>query len=93
MSFEFGTKAETLETLPPLVRRSTVSPLLYFAVRRWQEAKAGVVADIQQMFGDSTLVVRSSALIEDHGDQPMGLLPTPSPRPSPPTAAIWATKC
>jgi len=61
----FGTKAQTLERLKPLVRQSVVSDLYYFDVDRWSSKRDAVIQSINQQFGGAELVVRSSAFSED----------------------------
>ena len=66
--FAFGTKAETLERLKPLVRRASVLDLLYFGVTEWRADPAAVLRRIAAAFGPARLVVRSSAAGEDGAD-------------------------
>ena len=66
--FAFGTKAETLERLKPLVRRAAVLDLLYFGVTEWRADPAAVLRRIAAAFGPVRLVVRSSAAGEDGAD-------------------------
>ncbi len=67
-AFTFGTKAETLERLAPLIRRSRVLDLLYFGVEEWRADRSGVLARIAARFGPIRLAVRSSAAGEDGAD-------------------------
>ncbi len=66
--FTFGTKAETLERLAPLVRRARVLDLLYFGVEDWRADRSAVLARIAARFGAIRLAVRSSAAGEDGAD-------------------------
>ncbi len=62
----FGTKAETLERLAPLVRSALVLPQERFTIEAWQRDEAGVLARIAAHgWFDKALIVRSSALSED----------------------------
>ena len=62
----FGTKAETLERLAPLVKSASVLPQERFTVETWQRDEAGVLARISARgWIDRPLIVRSSALAED----------------------------
>ena len=63
--FAFGTKAETLHALAPLVQRAVVPELLYFSVEEWRRDRAPLMARIAAKFGATPVAVRSSALAED----------------------------
>jgi hypothetical protein len=63
--FVLGTKAQTLERLRPVVRRSVVLEQLRFTVRDWQAGPDAVVARIAGVFGAAPVVLRSSAQLED----------------------------
>ncbi|MCF3120446.1 phosphoenolpyruvate synthase [Streptomyces arenae] len=64
--FHFGTKAETLMRLSPLLRSGEVLPLEYFTVKQWREAPERLLARVRgQPWGKRPLIVRSSALSED----------------------------
>jgi glutamine kinase len=65
-SAQFGTKAETLAQLAPLLRSGRVLPLVRFTARNWRDSPEGVLAAIErQDWGRGTLIVRSSAIGED----------------------------
>ena len=64
-TFTFGTKAETLAKLQPLVNTATIPDLVFFTLRDWRAAPDDRLAELQARFRDKTLVVRSSALSED----------------------------
>ncbi|MDP6404619.1 MAG: hypothetical protein QF797_05395, partial [Alphaproteobacteria bacterium] len=57
--FPFGTKAETLERLAPLVRQAEVLDLVYFPVADWVADPAAVLERLAAGFGDQALAVRS----------------------------------
>ena len=63
--FVLGTKADTLERLQPLVRKSVIDEQVKFTVAEWQENRPRVLEEIQNKFGQQTLAIRSSALSED----------------------------
>jgi phosphohistidine swiveling domain-containing protein len=63
--FVFGTKAETLDRLQPLVKASTIFPQVRFATEEWGRDQDGVLARIRAELGEGPLVVRSAALSED----------------------------
>ena len=66
--FAFGTKAETLERLAPLVHRASVLDLVYFGVAEWESDRSGVLRRLAERFGAARLAVRSSAAGEDGAD-------------------------
>ncbi|WP_430788473.1 PEP/pyruvate-binding domain-containing protein [Actinoplanes sp. G11-F43] len=62
----FGSKAETLEQLAPLVRRARVLPLRYFSVAEWRTVPEKVLDDVlSKPWGNEPLIVRSSTRQED----------------------------
>jgi hypothetical protein len=67
----FGTKAETLERLSPLLQTGSVPDLWYFTLAEWSADPGGVMGRIQQRFGSSSLAVRSSAYHEDTAAESM----------------------
>jgi hypothetical protein len=69
--FAFGTKAETLERLRPLLRQASVLDLLYFRVERWRAESQMLLSAIRERFGAGPLVVRSSAWGEDGAQHSM----------------------
>ena len=69
--FAFGTKAETLERLAPLVTRCTVPDLTYFSAAEWRENPNDLCDKIACRFDDETVIIRSSAGAEDGADQSM----------------------
>lgn len=68
-AFAFGTKAETLAQLAPLVTQCAVPEFMYFTVSEWRTGPTAVQARIAGAFGASTVIVRSSATAEDGADQ------------------------
>lgn len=63
--FVLGTKAETLERLRPLVHASRIGEQVCFTADDWCRDGGAVIAAIQQRFGTTSVVVRSSAQSED----------------------------
>ena len=63
--FILGTKAESLERLRPLVRRSTIGPQVRCRVSEWSAAPQAVLARVMACFGARALAVRSSSSRED----------------------------
>lgn len=60
-----GSKADTLERMRPLLKRSRVEPLFIFTVEGWRRDQDKILRKIQLDFKGETLAVRSSALTED----------------------------
>lgn len=63
--FILGTKAETLDRLSGMVKKSIVLDQVAFTVADWQENPKQIVEKIQNNFNTQSLVVRSSAKSED----------------------------
>jgi len=62
----FKTKAESLESLAPLLRNARVLPQVRFPVERWRADAAGVLCELAAApWGTGRLIVRSSARTED----------------------------
>lgn len=62
----FGTKAETLARLAPLLRSARVLPLRHFTVSAWRADAAAAIAGIDaEPWSAGPLIVRSSARSED----------------------------
>ncbi|MGI5239070.1 PEP-utilizing enzyme [Dactylosporangium sp. CA-139066] len=62
----FGTKAETLARLAPLLRCSRVLPMVYFRADAWSADRADQVERVlAQPWASGRMVVRSSAILED----------------------------
>lgn len=65
MTARFGTKAETLARLQPLLRSATILPQYAFSVSDWRARPEQILTDIRRQFAPARLIVRSSALDED----------------------------
>lgn len=63
--FVFGTKAETLDRLQPLVRTVTIEDQARFTVADWATGPECVIAAVNEKFGREHVIVRSSAIAED----------------------------
>lgn len=66
--FVFGTKAETLERIQPLLTKAEICEQLHFPLKRWEEDHASVLERIQYHFPEEELIIRSSSLEEDSWD-------------------------
>jgi len=67
--FLLGTKAESLERLKPLIRKGKIGRQVSFSHVQWQKNSEDVIREIRDAFGDTRLIVRSSALDEDSWDK------------------------
>lgn len=65
--FDFGTKAETLERIVPLLTVANVPGLQYFTVGDWKARTGETLDSIATQFQGKKIIVRSSALAEDAG--------------------------
>ncbi len=66
----FGTKAETLERLAPLLRSAAILPQVRFTVADWHGDQQGVLKRISAApWAPETLIVRSSAKSEDSSSE------------------------
>jgi adenylylsulfate kinase-like enzyme/phosphohistidine swiveling domain-containing protein len=66
----FGTKAETLERLAPLLRSAVILPQVRFSVAEWRSDPQGVLERISKsQWGSEALIVRSSAKCEDSSSE------------------------
>lgn len=70
-SFAFGTKAETLWRLKPLVTEVLIPELYFFSLGEWAASKNNILEVIQTRFSNQICAVRSSALAEDAADSSM----------------------
>ena len=61
----FGTKAETLARLKRVLCGASILDLQYFSVCDWRESKQEILDNIQRVFTDNRLAVRSSTQCED----------------------------
>ena len=76
----FGSKAETLERVAPLLQNASVLPLTRFRVEEWRARRASLVEAISNTrWGKGRLIVRSSTAHEDSPDamEPGGYLSVP----------------
>ena len=69
--FVFGTKAETLLALRPLLQSAIVQETMFFTVEEWAGNREGLLDDVAERFGDTRIVIRSSAIAEDGADSSM----------------------
>src|SRR5581483_4190407 len=56
--FVFGTKADTLERLSPLVRRSVIGEIDQLTVKEWERDRDGCVRGIFERFPSGGLAIR-----------------------------------
>lgn len=68
-SFHFGTKAQTLARLKPLLVEAEVLDLIFFIVEEWQQSRDHILQNIETKFHGKKLAIRSSALVEDSHDR------------------------
>ena len=61
-TFQFGSKAQTLERLRPLVTKSLIPEFVYFSVAEWHSDPESLLRNVARVFGEQTVIVRSSAL-------------------------------
>src|SRR5580700_2919852 len=67
---QFGTKAETLERLAPILRSAVILPQVRFSVAEWRADRQGILERIAEVpWGSETLIVRSSAKSEDSSSE------------------------
>ncbi len=70
MAIAFGTKAETLERLAPLLTTARVLPQVRFTVNQWQKEPDRVMSQVDQVGPlRNGVIVRSSAQAEDDAHQ------------------------
>jgi len=65
--FSFGTKAETLSALQPLLKNMEIPELHYFTVAEWLVDSSAILFEIGRRFERKSVVFRSSAQNEDGG--------------------------
>lgn len=70
-TFTFGTKAETLWNLKPLIREASVPDIVFFTLEQWSTQKHILLDSILEKFGSALLAVRSSAIAEDGAESSM----------------------
>ncbi|MBI3126032.1 MAG: adenylyltransferase/cytidyltransferase family protein [Candidatus Tectomicrobia bacterium] len=63
--FIMSTKANTLKSLCPLLRKSRIEQMFIFRASEWQENAADILRRIRSEFAPGPVVVRSSAVNED----------------------------
>ena len=63
--FLFGTKAETLARLKPLLSLSEIPDLYYFSAHEWEQNREGILKRISTLFNENQMIIRSSAIFED----------------------------
>ncbi len=66
----WGTKAETLEKIKPLIRESQILDIILFSIENWMSKRGEILQKIQSL-NSNLLIVRSSAINEDHKDNSM----------------------
>src|SRR3989344_465512 len=66
-----STKANTLKTLQPLLKNSSIEKTFVFTVFDWKNKKEELINSIKENFSSDKIVIRSSALIEDTSDSSM----------------------
>ena len=66
-----STKADTLKTLKPLLKKSRIEKLFSFTVSDWKNNKNLVLGKIKEKFLSDRIVIRSSAVNEDRADKSM----------------------
>ncbi len=69
--FHWGSKAETLQSVMPLLAETQVPDLYFFNIKEWLATPNVVLAEISGTVGTGLLAVRSSALIEDGASSSM----------------------
>lgn len=67
LPFRFGTKAETLQVLRPILMEAVVPDSLHFTVADWKARRTSLLKRVRSRFGEQALAVRSSARTEDGG--------------------------
>lgn len=64
--FIMGSKAQTLQRLQGMVKKSCIEDQVNFTSKDWITNHTSILSTIQQAFGDQQLVVRSSSAKEDN---------------------------
>lgn len=67
-NFVFGTKAETLERLRPMIKQARIAEGVHVQVGEWLENPRALAAEFAHRFGGEALAIRSSALAEDQAN-------------------------
>ncbi len=63
--FILGSKAQTLQRLKPLLKRSMILSQISFSTNRWKTAQKEIIDQVQQTFESQQIIVRSSSVNED----------------------------
>ncbi|SVD97609.1 uncharacterized protein METZ01_LOCUS450463, partial [marine metagenome] len=63
-SFNNTTKAKTLESLEPLLKKSQIEELFIFTTLQWEKYSTRIINEIENRFSDK-IIVRSSSSAED----------------------------
>jgi len=66
-----STKADTLKTLKPLLKKSKIEKIFSFSVSNWVNNKQKILDSIMKEFSSMKIVVRSSAISEDTEEESM----------------------
>ncbi|MBL1320396.1 MAG: hypothetical protein COA63_004965 [Methylophaga sp.] len=69
--FHWGSKAETLQLVKPLLAEAQVPDLYFFNMKKWSADPNVILNEIANVVGTGLLAVRSSAQIEDGGSDSM----------------------
>tara|TARA_Y100001954_G_scaffold239103_1_gene311103 strand:- start:3804 stop:6845 length:3042 start_codon:yes stop_codon:yes gene_type:complete len=64
-NFVFGSKAETLQRIRPLLKKGTICDQISFSVLEWESNKNLILNNIYDKFPNVDLIIRSSSLEED----------------------------
>lgn len=68
---QFGTKAEAIERIAPLLTYCKVLPWYSFCAGEWAKDSTRIVETILDRFGGRSLIIRSSSLEEDSDQHSM----------------------
>lgn len=63
--FVFGTKAETLDRIRPLVKQARICDQKHFTLKEWHSSPEEILDNVQNAFEGQKLIIRSSSLEED----------------------------
>lgn len=63
--FVVTSKAQTLRTLSPLLKKSRIEKMYIFTVKDWHKFRDEILENIRERFRDTHTVVRSSSITED----------------------------
>lgn len=64
-TFDFGTKAETLQNLQQFVTTARIPKVCFFSKKDWERSRSSIIKEIDENFKNHLVAVRSSALVED----------------------------